>query len=254
MDLSSQWKEDVVLHETPMATLRAYPWVISQGTAASQEQIMEWNFTLDTKSCLGRVARAIAIVERHFPHTHVGYGEVWSDYLAGRLLVQVHCKPEQAKALRCGMLEEVLMYEDPHAVALIDGEQFDPLSTVAQMGEIRHPRIEPFPAWEGVRSARLVSIANQEKDAEKRLKLLDDAERLCPGTVLVAENRVGPLLLLGRAAEATALLKTCLSRRPTARTLFVLWLCTEKQEYLEQLEQVYTPQMTELLRQEGGLP
>jgi hypothetical protein len=240
-----------IFDDDPLQTLRTFHWDFGGEREISQQEMTRLNLVLDQQSCLGRVALAMALVERNYPGVEVGYAEVLKDQLRRDMLARVYTSlPEHDPILRDEWLCEVLMYEEPHAVPLVNGVQFDPLSTVYPE-EIYHPVVQAHPAWSGVASAMMVSLALSEDRPEAKLQILEEAERVCPGTTVVSENKVGALILLHRDAEAVGLLENLLKRRPCARTLYVLWLLTREWGYLDQLNQEYTKHMINIL-QRGG--
>jgi hypothetical protein len=232
----------------PLKALRNYPWDFAKGTRVDQRTLAEWNLELDGRSCLGRVAQAAALLEFQFSNVVIGYAEVLSDHLKADMLAQVHKSLPSEPELRSEWLQEVLLYEEPHAVVLVDGVQFDPLSTIYP-AIICHPKVQEHRLWDAIASAMTVSKALLEQDPARKWEILEEAERICPGTTLVAENRSGALILLGREDEAAALLKELLIKRPCARTLFCLWLLTNAGEYRRRIDLEYTPYMFEILAQ-----
>ncbi len=240
------------VYPTSKEALRNFPWNFETGVNVDQRQMSEYNLLLDGRSCLGRTAQAAALVELQFPKETVGCAEVLSDHLGGDMLTQVHDSLPYDEKLRDEWLKEVLLYEEPHAVVTVDGKQFDPLSTVFPV-EIEHPKVQEHPLWEGIASAMMIAEAWLEDNPDKKLQILENAEKQCPGTTVVAENKASALILLGREDEAVILLKDVLVKRPCARTLFCLWLLTQDDEYKQRLDKEYTPYMIEILKKEGGL-
>jgi hypothetical protein len=243
---------DLGKYDTPEEALRHYPWNFEIGSNVDQQKMAEWNLKLDGRSCLGRVAQAAALVELQFPDSTVGCAEVLSDHLRGDMLAQIKERLPYDKTLRDEWLRELLMYEEPHAVVTVDGEQFDPLSTVYPV-TINHPVIQPHPLWEGIASDMKVAEAWLEQDPEKKLQILEEAEKLCPGTTVVPENKVGALILLGKEEEAIALVKELVVKRPNARALYFLWISTGDEQYKKRLDEEYTPYMIDVLKQETGV-
>jgi hypothetical protein len=224
----------------PISTLKTVRFNIPFEQSVNQDDIVCWNLELDTRSCFGRVAQAAAVVEKHFPNEQIYFAEVWEDALRNILLKKMREKP--AHRFDPSFMEELLMYEEPHAVLLIDGVQFDPLSN--QLGfEVIHPRVEKFSLWKGIASSHLVSVSHKEADPEKKLATLEEAERICPGTTVVRENLALPLELLGRTSELIETVEWCLEKRLCARTLYVAHMLTGKSEYYNQLIKMYSEEV-----------
>lgn len=240
-----------LVKDNPFDLLKSVAWVIPQGTFPSQEEISQWNIKLDEKGCLGRVAQSAIIVEEVFPLASIMYGEVWQDALRNEILKNLRQRIKTGEATK-EELEDILLYEEPHAVLMIDGRQYDPLSN--QLGfNLEHPRVQRFPVWEAITAARIVSKAHLEKNPANKLELLTQAEKLCPRTMLVAENRAAAWWFAGHERRTLQALREILSRRPTARCLFSIWALTEDRKYLNWLNEVYSPLMAEILQKEAGI-
>ena len=101
-----------------------------------QQEVVVNNLELNQKSCLGRLALAAAVAEKHFPGIKVFGAEVWEDGLRNRLLAMLKVDPSLADDP--SFWRELLLYEEPHAVLYFQGRQYDPLETVLHE-PIRHP-------------------------------------------------------------------------------------------------------------------
>lgn len=232
-------------------SLREIDWNITGGVQPSQNTIARWNLDLDERGCLGRVAQASAIVARQFPATSPLYAEVWEDALRNKILkiLRIVTQGQKPTAGITELLEDILTYEEPHAVLMIGHHQYDPLS--GKLGrDIRHPHVKLFPLWEAIAAARLVSEAYLTKNAAKKFTLLRQAEEICPGTMLVAENKIAALWMARQESNAIRSLRRILEKRPTARCLWALWFLTRDKKYIDRLNSTYTPLMAELLKKE----
>lgn len=242
---------NLMSHHDPLEALHKFPWNIPENGSVDRWTEANFSLVLDGRSCLGRIAQAAALVELQFPRVLVGYAEVLSDHLRNDMLDQIDKSLPQDETLQIGQLQEILLYEEPHAVIMVDGEQFDPLSMVCPV-KLNHITGQSFPVWNAIASAMTVATAWLEQDLSIKLQILEEAESLCPGTVLVAENKVGALIRLDRYDESTNLLKEVVVRRPTARALYALFLSTGYSEYKDQIDRDYAPLMFEVLQYEGG--
>ncbi len=229
------------LKTSPLETLMSIDnFQVSAGQFIGQEQFANFNLKLDSESCLGKVAQAAAIAEKQFPEAKIEMAEVWEDWFANTMLKML--KEEPVRRLDPTFMQELLMYEEPHLILVINGKQFEPLSI--QLGQaIKHPRIKPFPLWEGITASVMVSEAWLEKNPNRKLEILKQAEKICPGLTLVRENMCAPLELLGKMGEVIKNAKWAIERRPCARTLYVLWLFTKNQVYYKQLAEKYTEEI-----------
>jgi hypothetical protein len=210
------------------STLSMFPWrsFIENQTQPDQSTLHEYNLALDPRACLGKVALCFAIVERHFParFEEFSFGEILTDWFQSEIMQQWTTFYRFEEALPDGWLQELLMYEEPHGVFVHSAtkRQFDPLQVMIPNKKVHHPRIKQHNPWSAIASAQLVSRALQEVDPIRQIDLLDEAEEVCPGTCLVQENRVAPLVALEHYSEAYSTLIRFTGIRPTARLFFIL--------------------------------
>jgi hypothetical protein len=225
------------LYGSPIETLKGLHFNIPVDDYFTQNDLTHMNLELDERSCLGRLAQASAFIEQNFSGSNFKYGEVWKDMLASILIKRLEDEPELGNDPT--YLRELLMYEEPHSVILVNGNQYDPLSVGLDF-EIVHPTVMGFDLWEGIASSYMVSESYLEQDLGERLKILDEAEKICPGTTFVRENTINPLYELGRTEEANTALEWVLERRPCARTLYVHHFLTESGESYQRLLKTYS--------------
>ncbi len=232
-----------------LLALQEFPWETDHDPAIDSLPEAELDLELNIRSCLGRIAHAGAFVGLHFPMTETCYAEVLVDAQAQATLAKVHHgSPRDLDDVK-ELLQAVLIYEMPHAVLVLDKVQFDPLWTISPV-ETNHPKVKTYPIWEAVASAVMVSKAWLEEVPERKLMLLEEAEKLCPGTALVVEDKIQTLVELGRTEEVIHLLKDLLVKRPTAKTLFDLYTLTRDKAYQGRLDEEYTRHMYYVLLQD----
>jgi len=195
-----------------------------------QQEVVVNNLELNQKSCLGRLALAAAVAEKHFPGIKVFGAEVWEDGLRNRLLAMLKVDPSLADDP--SFWRELLLYEEPHAVLYFQGRQYDPLETVLHE-PIRHPRVLIRPVWNLVASSWLVSRHWLEDEEMDKRKFLAAAEMVCPGTMLAAGALLPFLINLQEGKrQAIALAEWMAKRNPTARIWYALHLITGDDRYL----------------------
>lgn len=222
---------------TPFETFYSINFNIPRSQFVDQETIAKLNLELDPQSRLGRVAVAAAIMEQYHPAFPLSLGEVWDDYLKDLMFIKLSNQPNMADDPT--FMQELLMYEEPHAVVIIGDIQFEPLSL--EFGApIIHPRVEIFPLWPAIAASVTVSMAQFEKDPKRRLLILEQAEKTCPGLTLVRENTAELLELLGDLTGAIEAVRWSLERRPCARTLYVMYLLTGDKQCYDKLVRTYT--------------
>lgn len=231
--------------ETPQELLRAYPWDVPIGNILDHKVVNQANLSLSAEYCLGRTAQAAALVELRFPGTRLQLAEVTEDWF----VQQMHALIRSGRASGLTAHQERLMYEEPHVVLLINGEQFEPISL--QVGrEIIHPKVQPFPIWEGVAVGWLVALAHTQQP-EEMIATLETAESLCPGSTLVAENRCAAYLATGRNSIAMDIMvRELLPHRKTARLLYMLWRESGESRYHTQLLAEYGEDTITLIQKE----
>lgn len=238
-------------HGDPMTTLFNYPWEVPVDIFPTQAEFSEWNISLDPRGCLGRMAISAVVAETLAPSKEILAGEVLSDYLRGCMLIQFEDNAPDDPQTHEAWLRELLMYEEPHAVIIFDGSQFDSASQKVKH-LIQHPRIQQFPVWNFVASAMLVAHAILETDLDTKAAYLNEAEKTCPDTQLVKENIIALHLLRGRKDRALDLMDATLKTRPTALGFYVRWLTSQHREHKSAIDLAYPPGMFDFLERHYG--
>lgn len=232
------------ISDTPIESLLALDWNVAvNDEPIDQAGLLQANLTLEPTYCLGRAARAAAFVENWFPKAQLQYAEVLEDGMRNMMLDII-----KQESLQESMLIELLAYEDPHAVIVVDDAQFDPIS--AQLGmPVIHPKIGCHKVWQGFASDWLIENAKLATDPAEKLSCLDQAEQLCPSTAYLTEARAVIYMAMGKMTEAEYNLNKALEMRPTARLLFALTMrgITEAKS---RFHQVYPAELFQLLQQE----
>lgn len=216
---------------TPLNTLFSLNWEDLCDGDFGQGDMARMNLGLDPRSCLGRSALAVTIIERFFPEAEVKCAEVAQDMFRELLLQQWGKIYNTRNWPPDSWLEELLMYEEPHSIVMVDGKQFDPLFCVyaqranCSVENLFHPGVIEFPAWEEIAAARMVSEAWLEPNPETKLEVLRAANEICPRTIIVRQNIVQPLLSTGRDEdflEAWKITRALCDESPNVRGLMVL--------------------------------
>ena len=206
---------------------RQLPFDTSIGANTNYQEL---NLSLDINGCLGRAAIIGAFVEKYTNATIVA-GEVIVDHfreLLGKTMQKIQDTP--------GYLEEVIMYEDPHIVPVINGIQYEPLSIL--MGEqIIHPKIETFPFWESIYSSMLCSLVLFEQNPEVKKRILDKASRYAI-TIDYLYTQGQFALEQGNAALFLKIAEGILLKKKSARAMAVICMLTGK--YRTELTKEYT--------------
>lgn len=172
------------LSSDPIEALMALDWKFGVGDEPiDQTELMKINLALGPEFCLGRSARAAAFVDKWFPGTKVQYAEVLSDALRNILLEDIENHKHDLS-----YLNEILMYEEPHSVVVVDGRQFDPISK--QLGwEVIHPKINCCEVWAGLTSHWLLSKAQGSVCLVEKSSLISQAEELWPEQSFLLETK-----------------------------------------------------------------
>lgn len=215
------------------STLQMIPWKELCAGNFSQPEMAELNLRLDPRSCLGRTALMVHISRTYFPDDFpkTRVAEVRSDFFRRLLLNQWGPLFHKDNLPPESWLAEILMYEEPHAIMVTNGRQFDPLfyvysdETRCRTDFLRHPAVREFSPWEAITAFWMVSKAYQIQDAQKRLDLLGEAEIICPDTCLVRQFMVEPILSLDKINgenRARLIVRDLCHQSPSVRQLFVL--------------------------------
>ena len=214
------------------------------GTAYDQAEVAKQAALLDHRNCLGRLASIAHLFEQRFPDTTITYGEVTSDHLRELLLANVMSWQHDES-----YLHEILMYEEPHGIPVMDDCQYEPLSVVAGW-DIKHPGINQLPLWESIAAAWQVSVANLQTDPRRTLGMLLLAKALQPSLLLVDQNLAATLYVLGYTADAIRISRECFEKRPTARTAFFLHCLTSEPCWRDWMDRTYGLGMFNLIGRE----
>ena len=202
-------------------TLSSVSWTKLCTGSYSQHDLAEMNLELDPRSCLGRLALMVYLVERYFPSlmSLVRCAEVRRDFFRQLMLKQWGPTYDSGRLPPESWLMELLMYEDPHSIMSVGGRQCDPLFYAyaevdgLPVGGMAHPSVHEFSPWEAIVAFQMVAEASLLTDPVQAVAILREAEKVCPGTCLVRQNIVGQLVLLDGLDDIE-----------TARQV-ILWLC-----------------------------
>lgn len=215
--------------------LRRTKWnVFTEGTDSGSDII------LSTDSYLGRMGRAAALTEIHFPGITIEAGEVRSSYWREATLMRLRNNPPKNQDDARLMMLRLSRYERIDPVVIIDGKQFDPELELMEDGTL-HPKVVHFPIWQYMTAYLLVISAISFTDMDSASVVLNRAEVVCYRTSVVLESMAHQLFLLGNIRDAVILFETILEMRETALTLFALYTLTGEAEYRERLISQYSP-------------
>lgn len=207
--------------DNPIDFLKEYPWadIIPVNKQFTQEELRSLNAVFDPRSCFGRIVLALLLVEKYFIGHSVQLAEVLQDELALRMMRLLEHEDDPKK--RMEISKELLMYEEPHLVIVVDGQQFDPLS--ALVGNIKHPKVLRHDPWSTVVASQLLDVALDSADLEVRLTHLKRVNEMCPNLVFIKEN-LAAVKLLAEDPDYLNYLHEVIQIRPNARLLYMLWL------------------------------
>lgn len=224
------------LASTPLELLNSIKWPdVKDARDLTQSTYIKWNLELDPRGCLGRVAVAGCIVQEHFPQTTIRFVEIYEDYFRNMLLLDLPQNDTDPT-----FIGELLMYEEPHYALLINGEQYEPLSSTLELN-IVHPKIgDGHSFWEAVVAGYLVSLANNPDNGEFRDTILQDAENVCSGLLVVKENEIRTHLLHNDIKSAIRVQNEAVSFRKSARALLQLFTLTGESKYRDQIISEYS--------------
>jgi hypothetical protein len=218
----------------PIVALHHLPWEPFCSKQIADDGYATLNLTLDPYGCLGRMALAGAYVETHFTNVRtIEAGDVINDWFWNMLW------PERIQKINMfdDYLPELVSYEDPHGVLIVNKVQFEPLSCM--MGsEIVHPKVQPYPLWNMVAGSMLCAHASAEKDLGLRQELLVKAES-CAKTIETYFQRISLAVLQDKEDEAVAYSEALIKLKPSARAMWGVYMMANGR-YKEELIKNYT--------------
>lgn len=202
------------------------PYVIG---SYNQRELAELNIALNPHGCLGRIAIALATAEIAFPEEakSIKFGEVVEDFFWHEMMHQWNYKyrfvASSGGSLPEGWIRELLMYEEPHGVLVIDGVQYDPLFSLSNSPQnAKHPKVHSLDPWSAIHCATMVAHASLEPDLRKRLTRLEAAAAACPTMLLPIQNAAEVYFRLDMIGEAGSCIRDVLKWRKTVDG-FVMW-------------------------------
>ena len=149
--------------QNPTVYLRMFPWekIIPVDADISQEDFSDLNENFDPRGCVGRITLAMYLLEKYFPDEEYQVGEVVSDDLASRMQRAIKFESDPKKRFEMG--NELLMYEEPHAILVLENTQFDPLVRFIQ--DINHPKVKVYDQdpWEIITAFDMTNQAVKEE-------------------------------------------------------------------------------------------
>jgi hypothetical protein len=227
--------------------LMKYPWNATIGGPFTQADFRRMNAQFDPRSCFGRLVLSCLLVEKFSPRMQYRAAEVVDDFCKDIILEKLSAQTNPI--IRMEMAGELLMYEEPHAVIVIDGVQFDVLSTLFGQN-LQHRTVNILPAWELIAASMIVDEALEVGDNPVAKNIhLQRAQLLAPDSKLVLQNMASSALELGNMEEAKTLIESFHARfGVSARGLFVFAEVVDG--YEEKLREVYPPEVIQLLENE----
>ena len=225
--------KNILKLRTALETLQAINWKIPIGNI-TDDQYTYWNLELNTKSCLGRAAVSALIVEKYFPNERLMAAEVLKDGLV-QIMFEIPIKERTDDNLR-----EILVYEDPHMIITVGGEQYDSLSS--EIKDLHHPVIKEFSTWKAIYASRAISESKLINEPLTKIAFLNKLKEQC-NLCLIDEHLIGAYSAIGDFEKAKVLAKRALEIRPNARLYFVLYLLTQEQKYKNYLVEIYGANM-----------
>jgi hypothetical protein len=229
--------------DNPIEALKNLDWSVPNNeVSVDQDELVRLNLELDPNYCFGRLAAAAAFVELWFPKAKLQFGEVLEDVLRNIMLDDLALPIVESE------LKELLMYEDPHAVLVIDGMQFDPVLVKLDL-DIRHPKLGLHPIWEGLTVTWLTQKARMANSLDETMGMLRQAEALCPGTSIVTSYFAELEAKHGTNERAIELLAKANELRLTARGLFVAAALGDEDSF-KKFHQIYHPALFRILAEE----
>ena len=228
--------------------LYSLSWNMPSGPAFSQKEMSQMNLDFDERGCLGRAIKAAVLAEKYFPHETIFYGEVLEDFFRNLMITNARPQNWQDESY----LEEIIQYEEPHAVIMWGDYQFDALFKLIHPypENLKHPKVGKREVWPALYSSYLISHANSALEVYKNTgnleeyrRVIQEAKNACPELSLVQEHQAILFFLLDRLDEAQKIAVKISEQRKDAKTLFFLWTITQDQFYQRKIAAEYGPNM-----------
>lgn len=145
---------------------------------------------MSAQDCVGRAVLAAGLIQDE--NLELQFGEVLKDWFADYLLKERDNQPIE-------VLKEVIYYEIPHAVVVINEKQFDPISSVLPIGlDITH-EIQVMDLYAGILGMCAVNFANSQPfDQQEKIEFLEEIYSINSQSPTVARNLGGALLMLDK--------------------------------------------------------
>lgn len=211
----------------------------------SVDDYADLNLNLSPKSCFGRLALAGAFAEKYYSISDLYACDVIEDWF--RVMVskdmQTHILKEPS------LINEVLMYEDPHLILMVGDAQFEPLSKVIG-GYISHPKIEKYPLWELVLSGMLCAVVRTSNEISTKRLALQKA-KLFGETIELLYMQIFLSTLEEDFEQVVSLSEQLLKRKKSARAKHAIYALTGK--YRDELIKEYTPEIFNFFRNNYNL-
>jgi len=144
---------------------------------------------MSAQDCVGRAVLAAGLIQAE--NLELQFGEVLKDWFANYLLQQDNQPLE--------VLKEVVYYEIPHAVVVINGKQFDPISAILPVGlDITH-KIQVMDLYAGILGMCAVNFANSQTFNQlEKIDFLEEIYSINSQSPTVARNLGGALCMLDK--------------------------------------------------------
>jgi hypothetical protein len=183
-----------------------------------QQKLQESNKVFDLHSCYGRIVLAVLLVEKYFPDSKIEIGEVVVDGLAQRMLKKITETTDPTKKME--IAQEILMYEEPHFIIVVDGFEFDPISVVMRH-QINHPKVIKHDTWSAITAGYIMNEALCKYDLNARDIDLQMADLFCH-LRSIEQNRLGVAMAFNPIYSRERAEKF-ISVYPNARIMYIMW-------------------------------
>ncbi|MFC1645456.1 hypothetical protein ACFL08_05515 [Patescibacteria group bacterium] len=129
---------------SPISIVEGVSWEFEEKFLVEDDRLLlERNLCLTSDSPLGKIALAIAAIEKYFPNCKIEIGEVWKDDICNELVKKIEASDE----MDTNEIEKLLLFDELRLVIYVDEEPFDYLANHFGLS-INHLKVKKFPVWD----------------------------------------------------------------------------------------------------------
>lgn len=143
---------------SPRSILNSINWDFEAESLIGEDRLSaERGAFLAEESPLGKIAIAIAAIEKHFPSCKIEIGEIWEDGIVDDLVEEI----KQGDNVNADAIKKLQLFDELRLVIYVDGEPFDYLAKRFNVTP-KCLKVKMFPLWIYLDILRELNLARQE--------------------------------------------------------------------------------------------